>query len=124
MNERDELRLRNMRDAANSARKIASGRTRELLETDEMFNYAILHLVQIIGEAANQVTPETRDRLPNLKWRQMIAMRNRIIHAYDDLDLDIVWNTVINDLPTLISELEAILPPFVDEDVESNPDDV
>ena len=124
MNERDELRLRNMRDAANSARKIARGRTRELLETDEMFNYAILHLVQIIGEAANQVTPETRDRLPNLKWRQMIAMRNRIIHAYDDLDLDIVWNTVINDLPTLISELEAILPPFVDEDVESNPDDV
>lgn len=124
MNERDELRLRNMLDTAVRTVRFSTGRTRAQLEEDEVFNYAILYGVQTIGEAASQISPDTRALLPELQWRQIIAMRNRIIHAYDDINLDVVWDTVTNDLPVLIAQLEAILPPFVDEDSESQSDDI
>jgi uncharacterized protein with HEPN domain len=66
--------------------------------------------IEIIGEAASQVTKETQHRLPDLPWPSMVAMRNRLIHAYFDIDLDRVWDTITDDLPPLIIALAGILP--------------
>ena len=65
--------------------------------------------VEIIGEAAAHITDDTRERYPEIPWISIVGMRNRLIHAYFDVDLDRVWDTVIDDLPPLVLELEKIL---------------
>ena len=58
--------------------------------------------IEIIGEAASKVTDETKSKFPTISWASIIGMRNRLIHAYYDIDLDRVWDTVVDDLPSLI----------------------
>jgi uncharacterized protein with HEPN domain len=70
--------------------------------------------LEIVGEAASQITTETRAELPDLAWREIIGMRNRIIHAYNRVNYDVVWDTVKIDIPVLIAQLEALLPPETD----------
>ena len=65
----------------------------------------------IIGEAASRISEETRARHPNIPWTQIIGMRNRIVHGYFAIRLDRVWQTVQDDLPPLIAQLEALVPP-------------
>jgi uncharacterized protein with HEPN domain len=100
------VRMRHMRDHAREARQHASGRTRADLDRDRL-----LVLVEVIGEAASQVPAEVRERFPSIPWRDIIGMRNRLIHGYDVVDLDALWDTVTNDLPPLIAQLEAALSP-------------
>jgi uncharacterized protein with HEPN domain len=109
MNERDLVRIRHMLDAARVAHQAVQNETRESLETNDILKLALQKVVEIIGEAASRVTPETRDQHPQLSWRQMIAMRNILIHAYFDVELDELWNAVTEDIPPLIAQLEAIL---------------
>ena len=71
---------------------------------------AVIRRLLIIGEAARRVSEETRMRTPELPWSNMIAMRNLLIHEYDDVDVAGVWDTVRNNLPDLIAKLETILP--------------
>jgi len=66
--------------------------------------------LEIIGEAAGRVSGATTTKFPNLPWKKMVSMRNIMIHEYEDVDLDIVWDTVQNDLPPLISLLEPLIP--------------
>jgi len=63
----------------------------------------------VVGEAASRVSPEVRERHPSIPWRQIVAMRNRLIHGYDVLDFDVLWNTVTLEMPRLIAELEKAL---------------
>jgi len=105
----DVIRLRHMLDAAQEAVGYAQGRTRSDLNTDTMLARALVQCVEIIGEAASRITRATRDQLSSLPWAEMISMRNRLIHAYFDIDLDKVWATVADDLPPLIGELSVIL---------------
>ena len=65
--------------------------------------------IEIVGEAASKVSKERREGLPQIPWANIINMRNRLIHAYSDIDLDVLWKTVIEDLPPLIAELEKII---------------
>ena len=74
-----------------------------------MLSFALARLVELVGEAANQVEKETRDRYPQIPWSQIIGMRHRLIHEYDKLDQDILWDTIKHDLPLLVAELEKIL---------------
>ena len=67
--------------------------------------------IEIVGEAAAQVTESTRIELPDIPWSQIVAMRNRVVHAYFNVNLDIVWQTVKKDLPLLIAGLERFVPP-------------
>lgn len=106
----DPVRLRHMLDAASEAVSFAQNRTRSDLDTDRMLMLALVRCLEIIGEAASCITKERRDELPQIPWPQMIGMRNRIIHAYFDIRLDVVWRTVAEDLPLLIAELEKIIP--------------
>ena len=110
MNERDQTRFQDMLNKARRARKFLHGRTRTELETDDLLAYAVVRAIEIVGEAGTQVTAETRKQYPQLPWRNIIGMRNRIIHDYGAIDLNIVWEVVNRNLPELITQLEQILP--------------
>lgn len=106
----DPVRLRHMLDAATEAVSFAQNRTRSNLDNDRMLTLALVRCLEIIGEAASRITRKRQDELPQIPWSQIIGMRNRIIHAYFEIELNIVWDTVTEDLPILIAELEKIIP--------------
>lgn len=114
MNERDEMRLRDMLDAARKACQFAGGKTRQQLDTDDMFAFALVRAIEIVGEAASKVSPETRSAYPQIRWVEIIGMRNKIVPDYLSVDNNIVWDVTENDLPPLIQQLESILPPETD----------
>jgi len=89
--------------------QIARGKTRSDLDSDRLLELALTRLVEIIGEAANRVPGEIQTLYPELPWLQMVGARNRLIHGYDSVDLDVLWAIVQKDLPVLIRQLEKIL---------------
>src|SRR5689334_11299220 len=105
----DRVRLRHMLEAAREAVSFTTGAGRADLDADRMRTLALVKAIEIVGEAAGKVTPETRQELPSLPWQQAISMRNRLIHGYFDIDLDVVWATATMELPRLIADLEATL---------------
>jgi uncharacterized protein with HEPN domain len=98
-----------MLDAAREALSFARDKTRGDLDSERMLVLSIVKAIEIIGEAASKVTQEARDAYTELPWANIIAMRNRLIHVYFDIDLDRVWDTVTDDLPPLIGSLEKII---------------
>jgi uncharacterized protein with HEPN domain len=109
MNESDVIRLRHMLDAAREALSFIAGRSSEDLGRDRMLVLALVKEIEIIGEAANRISDESRKALPRIPWPKIVAMRNRLIHAYADVDLSIVWDTLTGALPELLRELEIAL---------------
>ena len=109
MNESDIIRLRHMLDAAREALSFVAGRNSEDLGRDRMRVLALVKEIEIIGEAASRISDESRKALPRIPWPKIIAMRNRLIHAYADVDLSIVWDTLTGALPELLRELETAL---------------
>lgn len=105
----DIIRFEHMLAAAREAVSFISGRTRASLDSDRMLVLAVVKSIEIIGEAASRVSVDGRANVEALPWQQIVAMRNRLIHAYFDIDLDVVWSTVQNELPPLIVELERVL---------------
>jgi len=105
----DRTRLHHMLDAAQRARELAEGRTRDDFETNNMPGLALVRLLEILGEAARGISPELRARHGDVPWNRIIATRNRIIHAYFDVDMDIVWQIVTEELPSLTEQLQQIL---------------
>lgn len=101
----DDIRIRHILDAAATASRFVEGRSRQDLEADEMLTLALTKLVEIIGEAAKQVTPETRSALLEVPWAAAARMRDRLVHHYFDIDLDVLWSTATHDLPALQSAL-------------------
>ena len=110
----DEIRLRHMLDAAREALSFARGRTRGELDSDRQMVLALVKDIEIVGEAAAQVAETARRCLPDIPWERIVGMRNRLVHAYFDINLDIVWQTVQEDLPELIALLEKAIPPKPD----------
>ena len=109
MFEDDEVRLRHILDAAREAVSFTEGHHRKDLDIDRKLNLSLVQLLEIIGEAARGVTTEFRHEHPELPWKSMVGMRDRLIHGYFDISLDVLWETVMNDLPPLIDKLEQIL---------------
>ena len=105
----DQIRLRHMLHAAREAVSFSRGRTRKDLETDRQLVLSLVKDIEIVGEAAAQITKSTRMQTPEIPWQEIIAMRNRLVHAYFNVNLDIVWQTVQKDLPMLIARLEHAL---------------
>ena len=98
-----------MLDAAREACSFSRGQKRADLDRDRMLTLALLKSLEIIGEAANGVSSDTQSRYPGIPWRDIIGMRNRLVHVYFDVDLDLVWDTIRTSLPPLIVELEWVL---------------
>jgi uncharacterized protein with HEPN domain len=109
MNPPDRVQLQHLADALSSAVRFVRGRERADLDTDEMLLFALVRAVEIAGEAASQVTAETRAQLPDLPWNSMVGMRNRLVHAYFDINRDILWTTVTEASPPLIERLKIVL---------------
>lgn len=85
---------------------MVDGRSREDLDGDEMLRLALTKLVEIVGEAAKQVTAETRAGRPEVPWSAAARTRDRLVHHYFDIDLDVLWTTVTEDLPRLLDALD------------------
>ncbi|KPJ76930.1 MAG: hypothetical protein AMS14_01405 [Planctomycetes bacterium DG_20] len=102
--------LSQMRDHAREALDLVAGRGRGDLDADRVRTLALVRLLEIVGEAANRVPSQERATYPAIPWSQIIGLRNRLIHAYDHVDLDILWQILTKHLPPLVAELDAILP--------------
>jgi uncharacterized protein with HEPN domain len=96
-----------MLDAAREAISFAKNRTRKDLDNDRMLSLSIVKSIEIIGEAASKVTDETKNECSEIPWANIIAMRNRLIHAC--FDIDRVWDTIVDDIPSLIDTLEKLI---------------
>ncbi len=105
----DLVRLRHMLDASREATAFAARKSRTDLDKDRMLTLSLIKSIEIIGEAATNVSADYQHKHPQIPWLDIIGMRNRLIHAYHSVNLDIVWETVIKDLPPLIAALEDIL---------------
>ena len=104
----DLIRLRHMAEAARTAMRFCLGREQHELDSDTMLRMALLHVVQIIGEAAARVSDAGRAAAPGVEWPVIVAMRNRLVHAYFDVNTEILWKTVMHSLPALLQQLEAV----------------
>lgn len=101
----DTDRLRHLREAAEKAVAYGAERTRRDLDSDELLRLALTKLVEIVGEAAKSISPQTRASYPTVPWGAAARMRDRLAHHYFDIDLDVLWQTVREDLPRMLSLL-------------------
>ncbi len=106
----DTIRLLHLREAATTALRFTEGRTRSDLDDDEMLRLALTKLIEIVGEAAKQVSIEGKAEYPAVPWSAASRMRDRLVHHYFDIDLDVLWQTVTEDLPTLLALLPDVDP--------------
>lgn len=105
----DKTRLRHMLDHAKEAVEMIRGNKRSDLNSDRKLNLALVRLVEIVGEAGARVSDRGRELATDIPWENIVGMRNRIVHGYDAVDLDILWDVVESDLPPLIASLERAL---------------
>ncbi len=108
----DETRLRHMLDATLEALSFVSGKTRADVVSNRILVLALIQLLEIIGEAANGISDIFRNNHPEIPWNSIIKMRHRLIHGYFDVDEDIIWQTINNDLPLLRKNLQSIVKDF------------
>jgi uncharacterized protein with HEPN domain len=106
----DTIRLRHMLDAAIEAESFIKDKIRSDLSNDRKLELALVKCVEIIGEAANSISKEFKNNSSQIPWPEIIGMRNRLIHAYFEINLDILWKTLTDDLPPLIDEIKKIIP--------------
>jgi uncharacterized protein with HEPN domain len=99
-----------MLDMSRKAVALTEGTNRYIYDQDEALRLALTHLIQTIGEAAQRVSADFRLTYPQIPWREIVGMRNRIVHDYLSVDEDIIWEVVQQDLPPLVSLLEEIIP--------------
>lgn len=112
---RDEARLADMLIAARDAIGFVTDVSREHFLADIKTQYAVARALEILGEAANAVPEGIREDHPEVPWPGIVGMRNRLIHEYFQVRLDVVWDVVTNELPSLINQLEGIVPPEGDQ---------
>ena len=105
-----------MLDMARKAQQLVAGKDRAAYDADEVLRLALTHLVQVIGEAARHVSSEFQAAHTEIPWSVIIGMRHKVVHDYLAVDEDVVWQTVLHDLPDLIQLLEAIVPPEEPDD--------
>ena len=105
-----KIRLLHMRDYARKIVSLTAGKEKSNLEEDEIFCLAMTRLIELIGEAASKYPKEMQKEYPQIPWPKIISMRNRLIHGYDFVDYDILWDAITLNIPQLLAELERILP--------------
>ena len=107
----DQIRIQHILDAANQARQFAEGHERHDLCKNKQLLFALVKCIEIMGEAASKVSDEAKSLHNCIPWKQMTDMRNRLIHAYFDININFVWDTVTDEIPVLVQQLMAIVQP-------------
>jgi uncharacterized protein with HEPN domain len=105
----DTAPLRDMFEYALTAQRFIEKRMREDLDSDVMLRLALTRAIEVIGESASRVSPKFKAANPNIQWTQIIATRHRLIHGYDLIDLNILWDISTLDLPELITQLRPLV---------------
>lgn len=108
MKKTDVIRLGHMLNAAKEIISFTKGFDKADLQKDRVLTLALVKEIEIIGEAASKVSQEAREQIPGIEWRDVIGMRNRLVHVYFEVDEDILWDTILYDIPRLIEKLEEI----------------
>jgi len=103
------VRVHHMLDHAREAVEMVRGRSRADLDTDRQLNLSLVRLMEVVGEAARRVHQDFREQHPGVPWQDIADLRNRLIHGYDTVNLDVLWAIVQEDLPPLIAHLQAII---------------
>lgn len=106
----DTVPLLHMLNHAREAVAMIVGKGPESLSKERMLELSLIKLVEIIGEAAGRVSQVGQKKYAEIPWREVVNMRNRLVHGYDSVDHAVLWDTIELDLPPLISQLEKILP--------------
>jgi uncharacterized protein with HEPN domain len=104
--------LRQMLEYARRARRIAGSMTGDEIAGHDVLSLAIPHALELVGEAANRITPVDRQRYPSIPWRLIVSMRNRLAHGYDSVNFRVVADALQYDIPPLIEALEDLLREF------------
>ena len=107
---RDETYLLDILIAAKKALKFVEGIERNEFEDNELVQNAVMRPLEIIGEASAKISKEFRKTHAKIPWREMVGLRNRLIHEYFRIDYDAVWDTIHKDLPKLIEIIEPLVP--------------
>ena len=105
----DLIRLKHMLEAAKKAVEFTRGKSEADFSKDEKLALALVRLLEIVGEAAKRVSEDIRKDHREIPWKEIAGTRDRLIHGYFDVDLEIVGKIVIQDLPKLITHLEKII---------------
>ena len=106
---KDEPYVLHILDAVSSIRKFCKGKTKREFLANEMLREAVVRKLEIIGEAAKRLSKEFRSSVPSAPWTAIAGMRDKLIHGYFGVDLNAVWKTVKDDLPDMITKIEAHL---------------
>lgn len=106
---RDAIHLADIVVSAQKIRAYVSGVSRQAYLRDTQLQDSVIRRLEIIGEAAGRVSQSFRDDNPDVPWSRMRGMRNWVIHRYDDIDMEVVWETVEQDIPRLITQLEGLV---------------
>jgi len=109
MQSEDKIRVQHILDEAAEACRYAEGITFDEFVKDAKTVRAVIRCIEVIGEAASKISLEFRKNCPDVPWQKTIGMRNRLIHVYFDIDYNIIWQTVKENLPPLIEQLQSIL---------------
>jgi uncharacterized protein with HEPN domain len=109
MKSEDLIRIRHMLDAIKEVLAFSKDKSRDDLDNSRMLTLAIIKELEIIGEAASKITPEFKATQSHIPWLDIVGMRNRLTHGYFDIDLDLVWTTVQEDLPLLLEQLAIMV---------------
>jgi uncharacterized protein with HEPN domain len=104
----DQVYLKHMLEHAREAVDILAGKSQDDLAQNRVLELALTRLIEIVGEAATNVSSEMKSSHPHIPWPEIVGMRNRLIHGYDTVDLKVLWDTISEDLPLLIADLEKI----------------
>ena len=108
---RDDAYLVDILESAKIALEYVAGKSWDEFYEDMQCQDAVLRRIEIIGEAARHVSPQTQKKYPQIPWRDLTVLRNLVIHQYDAVDINQVWDTVQNKLPSLVKEISKIVPP-------------
>lgn len=109
MDSSDKIRIQHMIDASDEALKFAENKTINDFRNNRMLVLSIVKDIEIIGEAASKISHDTKEKYSHIPWKDIIGMRNRLIHGYFGVDVEIIKQTLDNDLPKLLSQLRAII---------------
>jgi uncharacterized protein with HEPN domain len=107
--QRDILLVTEMIDAAEQAQQLAAGVTASQLETDRQRRDALLWNFTVLGEAAGQLSADLKDHFPDIAWQQPVRPRNRIVHGYWSIDLEVLHTTATEQLPAFTADLRSVL---------------
>jgi len=109
MANRDLIRLQHMLDSAEAILMFSKGRRRPDLDKDRLFLSGVIRELEILGEAANNISDQTKKQFPQFPWKELVGMRNRLIHAYFDIDHDIIWKTIREYIPSFVQDLKELM---------------